>query len=121
MSIALHADPIPLRVDDTGAIRIGQSRVSLDALLHYWRSGMTPEEIAEGLDTLTLADIHGALAYYFRHQAEMDEYLQQRERDADKLQQQMEGANSARLSALRAKVEAAKTKENCDHAPASDG
>src|SRR5437870_5913260 len=52
MTIHLHADPAPLRVDDTGAIRVGQSRVTLDALLQYRRLGMTPEEIAHGLDTL---------------------------------------------------------------------
>ena len=75
MTITLHADPVPLRVDDTGAIRVGQSRVTLDVLLQYWRLGMRPEEIARGLDTLTLADVHGALAYYFRHQAEIDQYL----------------------------------------------
>jgi hypothetical protein len=33
MTITLHADPVPLRVDDTGAIRVGQSRVTLDVLL----------------------------------------------------------------------------------------
>jgi uncharacterized protein (DUF433 family) len=81
MTITLHADPAPLRVDETGTIRVGPSRVTLDVLLQYWRQGMTPEEIARGLDTLTLADVHGALAYYFRHQAEMDEYLRQREQE----------------------------------------
>src|SRR6266436_6663268 len=74
-SIPPHTDPLPLRVDDSGAIRVGQSRVTLDVLLQYWRMGMKPEEIARGLDTLTLADVHGSIAYYFSHQDEMDQYL----------------------------------------------
>jgi uncharacterized protein (DUF433 family) len=94
VTITLHADPVPLRVDDTGAIRVGQSRVTLDVLLQYWRLGMNPEEIARGLDTLTLADIHGALAYYFRHQIEIDNYLHQREEDAEKLRHEIEAANA---------------------------
>ena len=43
MTITLHADPVPLRVDDTGTIRVGQSRVTLDVLLQYWRTGMKPD------------------------------------------------------------------------------
>ena len=95
MTITLHADPVPWRIDDAGAIRVGQSRVTLDVLLQYWRLGMKPEEIARGLDTLTLADVHGALAYYFRHQTEMDQYLGRREEEADHLRQQIEAANAA--------------------------
>src|SRR5437879_6350300 len=83
MAITLHSDPVPLRVDDTGTIRVGNSRVTLDALLQYWRLGMKPEEIARGLDTLALADVHGALAYYVRHQNEIDNYLRRRETSLD--------------------------------------
>jgi uncharacterized protein (DUF433 family) len=60
MTITLHADPVPLHFDDTGAIRVGQSRVTLDVLLQYWGRGMKPEEIARGLDTFTVVDVHGA-------------------------------------------------------------
>jgi uncharacterized protein (DUF433 family) len=106
MTITLHADPIPLRVDDTGTIRVGQSRVTLDVLIQYWRLGMKPEEIARGLDTLTLADVHGALAYYFRHQTEMDEYLHRREEEAEALRQQIEAAKAGRLDSLKARLDA---------------
>src|SRR5437588_9473797 len=109
MTITLHADPVPLRVDDTGAIRVGQSRVTLDVLLQYWRLGMKPEEIARGLDTLTLADVHGALAYYLRHQAEMDTYLRQREEEAERLRQEIEATNASRLAALKARLGAIRT------------
>jgi uncharacterized protein (DUF433 family) len=104
MTLTLHADPVPLRVDDTGAIRVGQSRVTLDVLLQYWRMGMKPEQIVEGLDTLTLADVHGALAYYLRHQAEMDAYLHRREEESEELRQQIETANADRLAPLKARL-----------------
>ena len=120
MTITLHADPVPLRVDDTGAIRVGQSRVTLDVLLQYWRLGMKPEEIARGLDTLTLADVHGALAYYLRHQEEIDEYLRQREEEAEALRQQIEAANAARLAPLKARLDAVRAQGNGGHAPVSD-
>lgn len=120
MTITLHADPVPLRVDDTGAIRVGQSRVTLDVLLQYWRLGMKPEEIARGLDTLTLADVHGALAYYFRHETEIDNYLRRREEEAETLRQQIEAANASRLAPLKARLDAVRAQGDGGHAPTPD-
>jgi uncharacterized protein (DUF433 family) len=120
MTITLHADPVPLHVDDTGAIRVGQSRVTLDVLLRYWRLGMKPEDIARGLDTLTAADVHGALAYYLRHQNELDEYLRRREEEAETLRQQIEAANAERLAPLKARLDAIKAEGNGGHAPTAD-
>ena len=113
MTITLVADPLPLRVDETGVIRVGQSRITLDVLLQYWRLGMSPHEITRGLDTLSLADVHGALAYYYRHQSEMDDYLRRREEEAEKLRQEIETANSSRLAPLKARPDAVRaTGEN---------
>jgi uncharacterized protein (DUF433 family) len=109
MTSTLHADPVPLRVDYTGAIRVGESRVTLDALLQYWRLGMKPEEIARGLDSLTPADVHGALAYYFRHETEIDAYLSRREGEAEKLRTEIEAANADRLALLKARLGAVGT------------
>ena len=106
MTITLHTDPAPLRVDETGAIRIGESRVTLDVLLEYLQTGMTPEEIARGLDSLTLADVHGALAYYFRHRTEVDEYLHQRASEAQTLREQIGKTNAAHLTSLKARLDA---------------
>src|SRR5947209_6447074 len=103
MTITIHADPVPLCADETGTIRVGQSRVSLDVLLQYWRMGLKPEEIARGLDTLSLADVHGALAYYHRHQAVIEDYLRRREEEAEQLRQRIETANAARLIPLKAR------------------
>jgi uncharacterized protein (DUF433 family) len=120
MTITLHADPVPLRVDETGTIRVGQSRVTLDVLLQYWRLGMKPEDMARGLDTLTLADVHGALAYYFRHEAEIDEYLRRREEEAEKLRQEIEAANASRLAPLKARLDALRAQGDDGRAPTPD-
>jgi uncharacterized protein (DUF433 family) len=120
MTITLHADPVPLRIDEAGAIRVGQSRVTLDVLLQYWRMGMTPEEIARGLDTLTLADVHGALAYYYRHQSEIDAYLLRREAEAEKLRQEIESTNASHLAPLKARLDALRAKGNGGHASTTD-
>ncbi len=120
MAITLHADPVPLRLDAAGALRVGPSRVTLDVLLHYHRQGMMPEEIARGLDTLTPADVHGALGYYLRHQAEIDAYLRDRAAEAEDLRRQIEAANASRLAPLKARLDAARVPENGGHAPTAD-
>jgi len=118
--MTLHADPVPLRIDDTGTIRVGESRITLDVLLQYWRMGMKPEDIARGLDTIALADVHGALAYYLRHQAEIDDYLHRREEEAEKLRQQIEAANASRLAPLKACLDALRSQGNGGRASPAD-
>lgn len=90
MSIIIHPDPVPLRVDEEGTIRLGKTRITLDVFLADHRRGMTPEQIVEQLDTLSLPDVYGALAYYYRHQSELDEYLRCRREEADRMQRQIE-------------------------------
>lgn len=41
-------------------------------VLDYHRAGMGPDEIVSAYPTLTLSDVHSALAYYYEHQAEID-------------------------------------------------
>jgi uncharacterized protein (DUF433 family) len=104
MTISLHVDPVPLRVDERSIIYVGDSRVTLDVLIEYWRSGLRPEEIARGLNTLSLADILGALAYYHRHRAEIDAYLSAGMRQSDVLRAEIEAATSPSLQPLRNRI-----------------
>jgi uncharacterized protein (DUF433 family) len=55
---------------------IGNSRVSLDSIVHAYWNGQTAESIAQSFPALTLEQVHGALAYYLAHQSEIDAYLQ---------------------------------------------
>ncbi len=108
MSIIIHPDRIPLRVDDQGSIRVGDTRITLDVFLADHRRGMTAEQIVAQLDTLTLSDVYGALAYYYRHKEELDEYLARRRDEADRMQREIEASQptvaeiKARLLARRA-------------------
>ena len=72
----------PLRWDEAGGIRIGESRVTLDSLLAAYNAGSTPEEIAVQYSVLTLAEIYGAIAYYLTHRQQVDNYLEQRAQSA---------------------------------------
>ena len=90
MPLAIHQDPVPLRVDEEGTIRVGNTRITLDVLVGDDRRGMTPKQIVEQLDSLTVADVYGALAYYHRHKDELDAYLQDRAEDSARRQREIE-------------------------------
>jgi uncharacterized protein (DUF433 family) len=47
----------------------------LDIVAWHEHQGMTPDEIVSHVPSLTLADVHAALAYYFDHMAEIQEEM----------------------------------------------
>jgi uncharacterized protein (DUF433 family) len=88
--LPLHADPPPLRVDEGGAVRVGNSRISLDLVVEQYESGMTPEDMVRAYDTLVLADAHAVIAYYLRHREEVRAYLKRRQVEAEALRAKIE-------------------------------
>jgi uncharacterized protein (DUF433 family) len=90
MSVTIAAEPSPLRVDDGGTIRIGTTRVTLDTLIAAFSAGGTPEQIAQDYPPLDLADIYASIAYYLRHEKELNEYLAKRQDAAEQSRQRNE-------------------------------
>lgn len=85
MAFEVRTDPAPLRVDNSGTVRVGDSRVTLDILVGAFKLGASAEEIAEQYPTVRLCDVHSVLGYYLRRQDEVDEYLNAREADAKRI------------------------------------
>jgi uncharacterized protein (DUF433 family) len=47
----------------------------LDVVVWHEHQGVTPDEIVSHIPTLTLADVHAALAYYFDHIDEIQQEM----------------------------------------------
>lgn len=106
-----RAEAPPLRMDDTGTIRVGRTRVTLDVMLSFYHQGCTPEQIVEHLDVLDLGDVYSVIAYYLHNKSEVDAYIERREREADELRARMEAERpTAGLKELLIKRMAAKSK-----------
>jgi uncharacterized protein (DUF433 family) len=86
-----------------GGWRIVGSRVSLDSVVYAYWDGRSPETIAEEFPTLSLEQIHGALAFYLRYRAEIDRYLESQDERWRQLQQESEAAHGSLLKSLRAR------------------
>jgi len=75
MTLLISGEPVPLRTDEDGKVRVGNTRVSLESLVYDYKSGATAEQIAFDFPTLNLADIHAVIAYFLRHHEEVERYL----------------------------------------------
>ena len=90
MTIAIAADPIPLRQDERGVIRVGSTRVTLDTVIGAFKDGASAEEIVQQYDVLELGDVYKVIGYYLHHRAEVESYLRQQEAAAGELQTRLE-------------------------------
>jgi len=107
-----------LRIDDHGAIRIGNTRVALEIVIGEYLAGTNAEEIAEQYSTLALADVYSAIGYYLRHREEVEAYLQRRDQLAEEVCQRIE-ARQAPAGELRAKLIARRAAGESDASSAS--
>jgi uncharacterized protein (DUF433 family) len=90
MPILIEREAPPLVMDDTGTVRIGATRVTLDSVIARFLAGATAEEIADDYDSVALPDVYATIAYYLRHRQEVDAYLAERTRLGDELQAAIE-------------------------------
>lgn len=94
---------VPLRQDETGAIRVGRTRVLLELVIQAFRDGATPEAIVQAYDTLELPDVYAVLAYYLAHREEVDDYMLRSEEEADAVRREIEAAQPS-LPDLRGRL-----------------
>ena len=79
MSVTIKTDPLLLREDISGSLRIGQTRVLVELVLWAFQDGATPEAIVQRYPTLSLVNVYTVIAYYLQHQDEMERYLAKQE------------------------------------------
>jgi uncharacterized protein (DUF433 family) len=85
-----NALSVPLRTDDQGVIRVGNSRVSLASIVADFHRGATPEQIVQDFDVLRLEDAYAVVAYYLQNQAELDAALEAERNEDEQIQRQAE-------------------------------
>lgn len=103
MPFVVEAESVPLRVDENGDVRVGNSRVLFDLVVGEFENGATPETIVENYPTLTLADTYAAIGYYLRHPDLVADYLKERESRADAVRTQIR-AVQADMTAIRERL-----------------
>jgi len=97
---------IPIRTDESGAIRVGDTRVLLELVIRQYLLGETPEGIADSYPSLAIGDIYAVIGYYLTHRDEVDAYVRKRDHAADLIIQTIERELSPSARALRTRLSA---------------
>lgn len=103
MNLVLDHEAPPLHEDETGVVRVGNSRVLLETVVRAFQDGASPESIVNRYSTLSLSDVYNTIGYYLRHQDAVEAYLRQREQLAEAVQQRLSDIQPD-LSSIRARL-----------------
>lgn len=91
-------------------MRVGETRVPLDAVIVAFRSGETAEGIVEQYPTLRLDDVYFILGYYLDNRRVVDAYLAVHQHEAERLRGEIEanfdptGIRARLLAELRSRL-----------------
>jgi uncharacterized protein (DUF433 family) len=107
MTFTITTQPLPLETDKHGIVRIGNTRVTLDTLVAAFNEGATAEEIVQQYPSLKLGDVYAVIGYYLRNYSKVDNYMQRRKQQAERIRKKNENRFDAhgirdRLLARRA-------------------
>jgi len=75
-----------------GRARLAGTRVPVHRVIRYYRLGYSAEEMLDLLPSLTLAQIHGALAYALTNPQETEQALRLEDEEAARLAEKNDAA-----------------------------
>ena len=104
-------------MDEHADIYAGRSNVLLNTIIDEFKAGATPEDIASGYDTLTLAEIQEVDSHYLRYRDSVDAYLSRREAEAEELRKKIEAAQPSKAALKRRIKERWLTRSNGNASP----
>ena len=99
-----------------GGYYLAGTRISLDSVVYSFNEGQSPEAIQVDFPSLKRSQIYGAIAFYLDHQAAIDRYLEETEREFEGNAIALEQANPTLWAKIqRAKAEAASVSGVLEH------
>ena len=93
MTPRIEAEPVPLVAGADGRLRVSGSRITLDTVITAFADGATAEAIVQQYPSLRLGDVYAILTFYIRRRPEIDAYLRQWRKDAERVR----GENEAKF------------------------
>ena len=94
MASVIDTIPKPVRLAEGGVLKVGDTRVSLDTVVYHFNNGMNAAEIQDAYDSISLAQVHAAIAYYLHNKTEVDQYLATREKTRTKIRKEIKAKYS---------------------------
>ena len=88
MDLPLDPEPCPIHILENGAARLIGTRMALEGVVQCWNAGQSPESLAQDF-SLDLQQVYAVIAYYLRHRAVTDAYVQKCEEEWEDLSRRM--------------------------------
>jgi len=73
----------------------------LDVVIWHERQGLTPDDIVTQIPSITLADVHAALGYYYDHRKEIQEEIRIEREQAEEFRRNNPPLLATRLNRRR--------------------
>ena len=89
MNFSRFPSKLPFETDSTGVLRVGKTRVALDALVGAFKNGYTCEEIVLQFPVLDVADVYLSIGFYLKNQTLIEDYLEVQNSDATSIRQNL--------------------------------
>lgn len=106
-------ETVPLVQLENGAVRVRNSRVTLETIVIRSKMGDTIARIHSGFPTVSISQIKEILAWYHDNKADVDEYIRQGEEEAEIIFKRIESQPGykkvSREELLRRKAQLTKT------------
>lgn len=67
---------VPLRIEESGYIRVGATKVRLDQVVFAYGQGHTVESILDSWESLSEPEVYAVIAYYLENRKEVDRYCE---------------------------------------------
>ncbi|MEX2215616.1 MAG: DUF433 domain-containing protein [Phycisphaeraceae bacterium] len=94
-----------IEVDERGVAYIAGTRMKVHILVGQMQvNHFTFEQLLEGYPSLSLAQLHAALAYYYDHKDEIDQYAERVREESRQMQAADERTHPERYARLREKM-----------------
>jgi uncharacterized protein (DUF433 family) len=90
MTTRIDIGSLIVRSDDVrgGRPRVAGTGVTVRRIVGWYKLGLCPEEIADRIGHLSLAQVHAALAYYHANQEEIETDIEAEDTQANELEQE---------------------------------
>jgi uncharacterized protein (DUF433 family) len=93
VTLPIQCDPPPLVDAGDGIIYVSNTRIPLERVIRAFQLGITPEQLVQDFDVLTLKDVYAVINYYLHHRTEVDAYLEQSQQEVSEIRVAIEKQN----------------------------
>src|SRR5437868_5114371 len=97
MATTVGTIPNAVRLEE-GVYKVGDTRVSLDTVVYHFNQGADAAEIQSSYPSMSLAQVHAALAYYLHNKKKVDAYLAKRKIEREKIKREIQAEFPPRVT-----------------------